>query len=89
LSNTKELPDRFLYWELPEGDSQPLRQAIRWKQWKAVRHDPKAELELYHLPSDVGEAHNVSADHPEIAARILEFLKTARTPSPFWPAQID
>jgi arylsulfatase A-like enzyme len=89
LNNTKELPDRFLYWELPEGDSQPLRQAIRWKQWKAVRHDPKAELELYHLPSDVGEAHNVSADHPEIAARILEFLKTARTPSSFWPAQID
>ena len=89
LDNSKKLPDRFLYWELPGGDSQPLRQAIRWKQWKAVRHDPKAELELFHLPSDIGEAHNVSAGHPEVVARVLDFLKTARTPSPFWPTQVD
>jgi arylsulfatase A-like enzyme len=89
LDNTTGLPDRFLYWELPEGNSQSLRQAVRWKQWKAVRHDPMAALELYHLPSDVGETHNVSADYPKVAAGILDFLKAARTPSPFWPAAID
>lgn len=89
LDHEKELPNRFMYWELPEGDSKSLRQAARWKQWKAVRHDPKADLELYHLPSDVGEANDVSADHPEVTSEILNFLKTARTPSTFWPAAID
>ncbi|MFN9712584.1 MAG: arylsulfatase [Planctomycetota bacterium] len=89
LDHKKKLPDRFMYWELPEGDSKALRQAVRWKQWKAVRHDPRADLELYHLPSDIGEANDVSADHPEVTSEILNFLKTARTPSPFWPAAID
>jgi len=87
--NTRDLRERFLYWESPEGDSKPLRQAVRWKDWKAVRHGHDAELELYDLRSDVGEKCNVSAKHPEVVARIQDFLKTARTPSPYWPAPCD
>ncbi len=89
LDNTQDLPDRFFYWELPQGDTQPLRQAVRWGDWKAVRHGPEAELELYDLRNDVGEERDVSAEHPEVVARIQDFLKTARTPSPYWPADGD
>lgn len=89
LGLSKDSPDRFLYWELPEGDSKPLRQAVRWKEWKAVRHGPEAALELYHLPNDPGEARNVSADHPAVVVEIQDFLGAARNPSPYWPAKGD
>jgi len=89
LDKTCELPERFLYWESPEGDSKSLRQAVRWKDWKATRHGHGAELELYDLRNDVGEKCDVSAKHPEVVARILDFLTTARTPSPYWPAPCD
>jgi arylsulfatase A-like enzyme len=89
MDKSQALPERFLYWELPQGDTQPLRQAVRWKHWKAVRHGNDAKLELYDLLSDVGEEHNVSAEHPEVVARIQEFLKTTRAPSPYWPADCD
>lgn len=89
LDNALGLPERFLYWESPGGDSKPLQQAVRWKDWKAVRHGHNDEIELYDLRNDMGEIHNVSAKHPKVAARILDFLKTARTPSPYWPAPCD
>ena len=89
LDKTHNLPERFLYWESPEGDSKSLRQAVRWKNWKAIRHGHDAELELYDLRNDPGEKRNVSAKHQEVVAKIQAFLKTARTPSPYWPAPCD
>jgi len=89
LDKTHVVPERFLYWESPEGDSKSLRQAVRWKNWKAIRHGHDAELELYDLGNDIGEKHDVSDTHPEVVARIQNFLKTARTASPYWPAPCD
>lgn len=89
LDKTYVVPERFLYWESPEGDSKSLRQAVRWKNWKAIRHAHDAELELYDLGNDVGEQCDVSAKHPEVVARIQDFLKTARTASSYWPAPCD
>ncbi|HRI87183.1 MAG TPA: arylsulfatase [Candidatus Hydrogenedentes bacterium] len=89
LGTAKEMPERFLYWEVPQGDSKPLRQAVRWKHWKVVRHGSDGELELFDLRTDIGESHNVAAQHPDVTKRILDFLKTARTPSPHWPASVD
>jgi arylsulfatase A-like enzyme len=89
LDKTHVVPERFLYWESPEGDSKSLRQAVRWKDWKAVRHGHDAQLELYDLRNDVSEKRDLSAEHPQVAARVQDFLKTARTPSPYWPARCD
>ena len=89
LDKTRALPDRFFYWELPEGDFQPLRQAVRWKDWKAVRHGPEAKLELCDLRNDISETRSVSTDHPDVVKKIQNFLTTARTPTPYWPARDD
>ncbi|HOX40551.1 MAG TPA: arylsulfatase [Candidatus Brocadiia bacterium] len=89
LGKTQSLPDRFLYWETPEGESKPLGQAVRWKDWKAVQHGYGGKMELYNLYDDVGETHNVFAQNPDVVARIDEYLKTARTPSPYWPSRRD
>jgi len=68
----------FLYWEFYE---QGGKQAARQGDWKAVRldvqTDPKRPLELYHLPSDVGEKRDLAAEHPEIVARLRQLMREA------------
>ncbi|HWI58388.1 MAG TPA: arylsulfatase [Bacillota bacterium] len=72
----------FLYWEFHERGFQ---QAVRMGDWKAVRLQVGAPLELYNLKTDLGEKENVAEKHPEVVARIEEYLKTARTESEAWP----
>ncbi len=58
---------------------------MRMGDWKGIRlnvkNKPNVPVELYNLATDPLEAKNVAADHPEIVARIIEIMKTARTPS--------
>jgi len=76
---------QFLYWEFHEGDSQ---QAVRMGPWKAIRVRPGAPLALYDLRSDLGEAHDVAAAHPDVVATIEQYLTTARSDSEPWPLKI-
>ena len=72
----------FLYWEFHERGSQ---QAVRMGEWKAIRLAPAEPLELYDLSRDLGEKKNVAAEHPDIVAKMEDYLKTARTSSDKWP----
>jgi arylsulfatase A-like enzyme len=72
----------FLYWEFHERGFQ---QAVRMGDWKAVRPQAGAPLELYNLSTDLGEKQDVAAQNPEVVARIEAYLKTARTESEHWP----
>jgi arylsulfatase A-like enzyme len=71
-----------LYWEFHEG---PTKQAVRMGRWKGVRLQPGAPLELYDLDNDIGESHNVANAHPDVVAKLGEFLSGARTESEKWP----
>jgi len=68
----------FLYWEF--ASDKRFRQAVRMGDWKGVRPKPDGPLELYDLGRDVGEKHNVAAEHPEMVATIETYLKTCRVP---------
>jgi arylsulfatase A-like enzyme len=74
----------FLYWEFHEKGS---KQAVRMGDWKAVRLAPGKPLELYNLRTDLGETTDLADQHPEIVAKIEEYLKSARTASAEWPIQ--
>lgn len=77
-------PRECLYWELHEG---PMKQAVRFGDWKAVRNAIDRPLELYHLKADPGEREDVAGEHPEITARAEALLKAARVDSPDWPVK--
>ncbi|TWT47723.1 arylsulfatase [Botrimarina hoheduenensis] len=72
----------YLYWEFHE---QGGRQALRRGAWKIVRQnvrkEPAGVPELYHLPTDPAESHNLAADRPELVRELSELMDSARTPS--------
>ena len=74
----------YLYWEFFE---QGFQQAVRADRWKAVRTAPGRPLELFDLAADPGETVELAARHPDVAARMEELLRTARTESPDWPTR--
>jgi len=84
LGRGRQKQHEYLYWELHEGGS---TQAVRLGRWKAVRLAPGKPLELYDLAADLGEQHNLAADHPDVIARIEKILRQARTDEATWPLQ--
>jgi arylsulfatase A-like enzyme len=85
LDKRQDLGDRFLYWEYFEKGFQ---QAVRWRNFKAIRLKQGQPLLLFNLSEDLGEQNNVANEHPDVIARIEEYLKTARTESPNWPVPL-
>jgi arylsulfatase A-like enzyme len=82
LEGKKQRSHEFLYWEFHERG---FEQAVRMRDWKAVRHAPTGPLELYDLKRDLGEQKDVAASRPDVARKIEDYLRRARTPSERWP----
>lgn len=74
----------FLYWEFHERG---FSQAVLYQgRWKAIRErSSQAEIELYDLQNDIGEQKNIAKQHPDIVAKIEQYLTTARWESEDWP----
>ena len=53
--------------------------------WKAVRPQAGAALELYDLRTDPAEKNNVAGEHADVIARMEKYLRSARTESAEWP----
>ncbi|MCB1121181.1 MAG: sulfatase-like hydrolase/transferase, partial [Verrucomicrobiae bacterium] len=88
----KKQPERpFLYREFPAYGGQ---QMVRMGDWKGIRRDlmprgknaqPNFHIELYNLKQDLGETTDVSADHPDIVARLENIMRAEHTPSTVFP----
>ena len=85
LGKRQKTDDRFLYWEFPAGKFQ---QAVRWRNYKAVRLAPGKPLELYDLSRNIAEQNDIAKENPEVIEKIETYLKTARTESPNWPVKL-
>jgi arylsulfatase A len=76
----------YLYWEFHENNG---RQAVRYKNWKAVKlevgKNENAPLELYNLDNDIGETNNVADKHPEIIKLLATFIDKAHIMDKNWP----
>jgi len=83
LGEKQERQHEFLYWEFR---TRTFSQAVRFGDWKGIRHGTKEPLALYNLATDLGEKNNVADKHPDVVRRIEAHLKTARTESKHWPS---
>jgi arylsulfatase A-like enzyme len=61
-----------LYWHYPHSKQEG---AIRVGRYKLLERFETGELELYDLEADIGERHNLSAERPALANRMLAMLK--------------
>ena len=86
LTGKKQPQHQYLYWELHEGGG---KQAVRWKNWKAVKLNVSTSssptVELYDLKNDPGEKNNVAAQHPEIVKHLESIFRSAHVPNSDWP----
>ena len=79
LGDAAKQKARAYYWE-----AAPAR-ALRQGDGKVYRGAPDRPVELYNLATDIGESRNVTAQHPEIAARLEELLTQAHVESAEFP----
>ncbi len=75
----------YLYWEFYERGG---KRAARFGDWKAVQlnlhKNFDSPIEIYHLPSDLGEENNVASAQQEQVAAAKAIFDAAHTPSEFW-----
>ena len=75
----------YLYWEFYERGG---KQALRQGRWKAIRMPLfTGRTQLYDLSSDLGEAHDISAEHPRLVEALQLLMGVAHTPHPGWHPQ--
>jgi arylsulfatase A-like enzyme len=87
LLGQRQQPAEHMYWELPRynaktgqfPDETPM-QAARMGDWKAVRPQPNAALELYNLRTDPKETADMAGKERAVLERLDGYLRTARTP---------
>jgi arylsulfatase A-like enzyme len=77
----------YFYWAL--GEVKGGFQEIRLGRWKAeilnVSTKPQPTIELYDLETDVAQARNVAAEHPDIVQRVQKIAAEAHTPDVMFP----
>ncbi len=86
-----KIPERpFLYREFPGYEGQ---QSIRVGDWKGLRRNlqpndkgaPNFHLELYDLNNDIAEHNDISAQHPDIVAKMEKLMREQHIPSKAFP----
>jgi len=76
--------DDYLYWDYGHCRRR-YDQAVRWKNWKAIRHGARGPIQLFDLDTDIGEEQNVATSHPTVVKHVAEIMETAPVPSARYP----
>lgn len=76
LSKPGQERHEFLYWEFEETD----QVAVRMGDWKMVSKGGIPHL--YNLATDLHEAHDLAADHPDILRQMIAIVYQEHTESP-------
>ena len=74
-------PHEYLYWDYGHCRER-YDQAVRMGKWKGIRLGRDSALQLYDLENDIGEKHDIAADHPDVVKRIEAIMVEAVTPDP-------
>jgi arylsulfatase A-like enzyme len=80
LSGAGQFEREAIYWHYPHYGNQggTPGSSVRAGDWKLIEFFEDGRLELYNLREDVGEAHNLAAERPELTARLAGMLAAWR-----------
>lgn len=78
----QDLSDRVMYWEFHERGFQ---QALRWKNWKAIKPALEQPWLLYDLEKDIAEENNLADSNPGIVNYLAGKAGESRVESVSWP----
>ena len=85
LMNKPQPKHDYLYWEFHELGG---RQALRWKNWKAIRLNVSTAsadaTALYDLAKDPSEKNNIAAQNENIVKQMETFMKAAHQKNNDW-----
>lgn len=79
LGKKQRKQHEYLYWEFHETDMM----GVRWGNWKLVVKSGVPNL--YDLAADPHEDHDLSASHPDVVRRMIDFIYREHTDSPLFP----
>ncbi|MBC7828302.1 MAG: sulfatase-like hydrolase/transferase, partial [Chitinophagaceae bacterium] len=86
LQSKKSKEHDFLYWEFHENSG---RQAVRWKNWKAVKlnvnKNADGPLELYNLNEDPSEQYNIAEKYPGVVTKMASMINREHVYNKDWP----
>ncbi|MEX2027455.1 MAG: arylsulfatase [Pirellulaceae bacterium] len=81
LLGREQRQHEHLYWAFYErGGARALRQG----DWKAVQQPYHTPVRLYNLKSDLGEEHDVAAEHADVVAKMTAIMDAQYAPSERW-----
>lgn len=90
LGEQPQAGHEFLYWEYPARWSLGVSRAARMKQWKAIQAPPLKSVELYDLQADPEERLDISAQHPDIVAKMIRRMDQEHSaPRSYPPANLN
>lgn len=79
---SKQKEHKYLYWEFPGGKGWV---GVRYGSWKGFIKGVKegvGEFSLYDLSTDPRESKDIAAEHPEVVAKMWEYVKASHSPVP-------
>ena len=71
----------YLFWAFYERGG---ARAVRMGDWKGVQQPINTPVRLYHLPSDIGEEHDLAAQQTELVYLAEQLMQGAYEPSDDW-----
>jgi arylsulfatase A-like enzyme len=77
LKQVGELDREALYWHFPHYAS--MCNVIRYQDWKLIESlEAGRNVELYDLKNDIGEEHDLAAEHPGMVEKLQQMLARSR-----------
>jgi len=78
LLSGASLGERSLFWHIASAYKDPACSILRKGPWKLIQYLKDGRIELYNTNEDLGEGHELSASHPEVAQSLLGELEDWR-----------